>query len=104
MPYVSTLPRPFLSFFFQFSMAVLLDNFVTASNMMDDKQRELELQERKALSQFQNPLQPLFFRLASRLAAADLCLFDQCVCAPSTDGISLCCSIVFWLGYTPFVF
>jgi hypothetical protein len=91
MPYVSTIPPPFLNFFFQVSMAVLLDNFVTASNMMDDKLRELELQERKALSQFQNPLQPLFFRLASRLAASGLCLF---ICAPSTNAISLCCSIV----------
>ena len=51
---------------FQVSMAVLLDNFVTASNVMDETARELQLQERKALSQFQNPLQPLFFRLANR--------------------------------------
>ncbi len=51
-------------------MAVLLDNFVTASALMENNLRELQLQERKALSQFQNPLQPLVFRLANRSSAA----------------------------------
>jgi hypothetical protein len=51
-------------------VAVLLDNFVTASALMENNLRELQLQERKALSQFQNPLQPLVFRLANRSAAA----------------------------------
>ncbi len=47
-------------------MAVLLDNFVTASTMMENEANASKLQERKALSQFQNPLQPLILRLADR--------------------------------------
>ncbi len=50
----------------QVSVAVLLDNFVTASTLMENELRDRKLQERKALTQFQNPLQPLILRLADR--------------------------------------
>ncbi len=50
----------------QVSVAVLLDNFVTASTVMENAQRDRKQQERKALTQFQNPLQPLILRLANR--------------------------------------
>jgi hypothetical protein len=50
------------------SVAVLLDNFVTASTMMEKEQLDRKQQERKALTQFQNPLQPLILRLADRFA------------------------------------
>ncbi len=47
-------------------MAVLLDNFITASTLMDNEARDKLLRERKSLSQFKNPLEPLILRLASR--------------------------------------
>jgi hypothetical protein len=50
------------------SVAVLLDNFVTASTLMENQENASKLQERKAFSQFQNPLQPLILRLADRYA------------------------------------
>ena len=50
-------------------MAVLLDNFVTASSLMENEARDQLLRERKSLSQFKNPLEPLILRLASRPAA-----------------------------------
>ncbi len=50
----------------QVSVAVLLDNFVTASTVMDNEARDQLLRERKSLSKFQNPLEPLILRLASR--------------------------------------
>ena len=51
-------------------MAVLLDNFVTASTIMENEHRDRKLQEHKALTKFQNPLQPLILRLADRFAGA----------------------------------
>jgi hypothetical protein len=56
----------FLHLPMQVSVAVLLDNFVTASTKMENELRDRKLQERKALTQFQNPLQPLILRLADR--------------------------------------
>ena len=50
-------------------MAVLLDNFVTASTLMENEARNHQLRERKSLSQFKNPLEPLILRLASRCSA-----------------------------------
>ncbi len=56
-------------------MAVLLDNFVTASTLMENEARDQQLRERKSLSQFKNPLEPLVLRLASRcIANLDSCL------------------------------
>ncbi len=52
----------------QVSVAVLLDNFVTASNEMNTVERDCILRERKSLSLFKNPLEPLVLRLASRRA------------------------------------
>jgi hypothetical protein len=53
----------------QVSVAVLLDNFVTASTVMENEARDQLLRERKSLSQFKNPLEPLILRLASRCRA-----------------------------------
>ena len=53
----------------QVSVAVLLDNFVTASDLMNTQERDRKLHERKSLSLFKNPLEPLILRLASRHAA-----------------------------------
>jgi hypothetical protein len=50
-------------------VAVLLDNFVTASTLMENEARDQQLRERKSLSQFKNPLEPLVLRLASRCRA-----------------------------------
>ncbi len=48
----------------QVSVAVLLDNFVTVSMRMDNDEKKKASQEKKAASQFQNPLEPLIKRLA----------------------------------------
>ncbi len=67
-------------------MAVLLDNFVTASTVMENEANASKLQERKALSQFQNPLQPLILRLADRFAT----LADS-------DAMPTACFMLPWL-------
>ncbi len=48
----------------QVSVAVLLDNFVTVSMRMDNEDKRKASKERKAASQFQNPLEPLIKKLA----------------------------------------
>ena len=78
------------------SVAVLLDNFVTASTVMENAQRDRKLQERKALTQFQNPLQPLILRLADRSAGMPECpaMLELCT---SCCGIGLA-ELVFNVG------
>ena len=49
----------------QVSVAVLLDNFVTVSMRMENEDKEKASKEKKASSQFQNPLEPLIAKLAS---------------------------------------
>jgi hypothetical protein len=49
----------------QVSVAVLLDNFVTVSMRMENDEKERAAIEKKASSQFQNPLEPLIAKLAN---------------------------------------
>ena len=49
----------------QVSVAVLLDNFVTVSMRMESEDKQKASKEKKAASQFQNPLEPLIAKLAS---------------------------------------
>ncbi len=49
----------------QVSVAVLLDNFVTVSMRMENEDKRKASKEKKAASQFQNPLEPLIARLAN---------------------------------------
>ena len=46
-------------------MAVLLDNFVTVSMRMENDDKKKVAKEKKASSQFQNPLEPLIAKLAN---------------------------------------
>ncbi len=46
-------------------MAVLLDNFVTVSMRMENDEKQQASMEKKAASQFQNPLEPLIVKLAN---------------------------------------
>jgi hypothetical protein len=41
---------------------VLLDNFVSATNMLDQKEMEERALQQKVLRQFKNPLEPLIAR------------------------------------------
>ena len=45
-------------------MAVLLDNFLSASNEMKMDERAMEIQENKAQKHLKNPLDPLLLKLA----------------------------------------
>ena len=75
----------------QVSVAVLLDNFVTVSMRMENEDQKKASMERKAASQFQNPLEPLIAKLANEytsnenLSAKIKALFQvcrvQCSCA-----------------------
>jgi hypothetical protein len=49
----------------QVSVAVLLDNFVTVSMRMENDDKKKVAKEKKASSQFQNPLEPLVAKLAN---------------------------------------
>jgi hypothetical protein len=49
----------------QVSVAVLLDNFVTVSMRMENDEKQKASKEKKASSQFQNPLEPLIAKLAN---------------------------------------
>ncbi len=49
----------------QVSVAVLLDNFVTVSMRMENEDKQKASREKKAASQFQNPLEPLIAKLAN---------------------------------------
>jgi hypothetical protein len=49
----------------QVSVAVLLDNFVTVSMRMENDDKKKVAKEKKASSQFQNPLEPLIAKLAN---------------------------------------
>jgi hypothetical protein len=49
----------------QVSVAVLLDNFVTVSMRMENDEKQHASMEKKAASQFQNPLEPLIAKLAN---------------------------------------
>ena len=49
----------------QVSVAVLLDNFVTVSMRMENEDKQKASEEKKAASQFQNPLEPLIAKLAN---------------------------------------
>jgi hypothetical protein len=49
----------------QVSVAVLLDNFVTVSMRMENEEKKKASKEKKAASQFQNPLEPLIKKLAN---------------------------------------
>ena len=49
----------------QVSVAVLLDNFVTVSMRMENDEKRKVSKEKKAASQFQNPLEPLIKKLAN---------------------------------------
>ncbi len=49
----------------QVSVAVLLDNFVTVSMRMENDEKERAAIEKKASSQFRNPLEPLIGKLAN---------------------------------------
>jgi hypothetical protein len=49
----------------QVSVAVLLDNFVTVSMRMENDDKAKALKEKKAFSQFRNPLEPLIAKLAN---------------------------------------
>jgi hypothetical protein len=49
----------------QVSVAVLLDNFVTVSMRMENDEKQQASMEKKAASQFQNPLEPLIVKLAN---------------------------------------
>ena len=49
----------------QVSVAVLLDNFVTVSLRMESDEKQKASKEKKAASQFQNPLEPLIAKLAN---------------------------------------
>jgi hypothetical protein len=55
----------------QVSVAVLLDNFVTVSMRMENDDKIKEMQEKKASSQFQNPLAPLIAKLANEYTDGD---------------------------------
>jgi hypothetical protein len=70
-------------------VAVLLDNFVTASTLMENEANASKLQERKALSQFQNPLQPLILRLADR--------FEKLATLADSDPMPTACFMLHWL-------
>ncbi len=45
-------------------MAVLLDNFLSASNEMKKEERAKQLQESKSQKHLKNPLDPLLLKLA----------------------------------------
>ncbi len=55
----------------QVSVAVLLDNFVTVSMRMENEEKRKASKERKAASQFQNPLEPLIKKLANEYTDND---------------------------------
>ena len=69
----------------QVSVAVLLDNFVTVSMRMENDEKERAAIEKKASSQFQNPLEPLIAKLANEytsnenLSAKIKTLFRVCI-------------------------
>ncbi len=48
----------------QVSVAVLLDNFVTASAKIEDGEKRQELEEKRRRQQTRNPLEPLLKKLA----------------------------------------
>ncbi len=47
------------------SVAVLIENFVAASRRMEEEEEAERIKERKMLSDFKNPLEPLLAKLAS---------------------------------------
>ena len=49
---------------FQVSIAVLLDNFLTASNSMKFEEASAALQEKQMAKQLKNPLDPLLLRIS----------------------------------------
>ena len=55
----------------QVSVAVLLDNFVTVSMRMENEDKKKASKEKKAASQFQNPLEPLIAKLANEYTSND---------------------------------
>ena len=79
----------------QVSVAVLLDNFVTVSMRMESAEKTKASKERKAASQFQNPLEPLVRKLANdftdnaSLSQKLLSLFKACDEAALT--FFMCC-------------
>ena len=54
----------------QVSVAVLLDNFVTVSMRMENDEKQKASMEKKAASQFQNPLEPLIAKLANEYTSS----------------------------------
>ncbi len=68
----------------QISVAVLLDNFVTVAMKMETEDKRKMIQEKRAASQFKNPLEPLIVKLAYEYTdSADLssklaALFQVC--------------------------
>ena len=50
--------------FFQVSIAVLLDNFLAASNAMKREKHNLLIQAKRKAKRFKNPLDPLLLRLS----------------------------------------
>ena len=57
------------------SVAVLLENFVAASRRMEEEEKLEHISQRKMLSEFKNPMEPLLARLAASFVDdADLSL------------------------------
>ena len=54
--------------FFQVSIAVLLDNFLTASNEMKMAERAKAIEQNQAQKLVKNPLDPLLLKLAKEYA------------------------------------
>ncbi len=48
----------------QISVAVLLDNFVTVAMKVESEEKKRMVNEKRAASQFKNPLEPLIAKLA----------------------------------------
>ncbi len=48
----------------QISVAVLLDNFVSVAMKMESEDKKKMIKEKRAASQFKNPLEPLIAKLA----------------------------------------
>jgi hypothetical protein len=57
--------------FFQVSIAVLLDNFLAASNEMKTEERHKAIQQNQSQKHVKNPLDPLLLKLAKEYTNED---------------------------------